>query len=103
VDASNADFPEQMAQVERVLHEIGAADVPQILVFNKLDALPPERRPPDLQDEYEVAGHLLPRLFVSARSGEGLDNLRQALSTKVLATQLDMTPGDAVELPDAMP
>nr|WP_199740059.1 GTPase HflX [Acidovorax sp. FJL06] len=103
VDASNADFPEQMAQVERVLHEIGAADIPQILVFNKLDALPPERRPPDLQDEYEVAGHLLPRLFVSARSGEGLDNLRQALSTKVLATQLDMTPGDAVELPDAMP
>lgn len=103
VDAFNADFPEQMAQVERVLHEIGAADIPQILVFNKLDALPSERRPPDLQDQYEVAGHLLPRLFVSARSGEGLDNLRHALSTRVLATQLDMTPDDAVELPDAMP
>ncbi|WP_298207803.1 GTPase HflX [Acidovorax sp.] len=103
VDASNADFPEQMAQVERVLHEIGAADIPQILVFNKLDALASERRPPDLQDQYEVAGHLLPRLFVSARSGEGLENLRHALSEKVLATQLDMTPGDAIELPDVMP
>ncbi len=103
VDASNADFPEQMAQVERVLQEIGAADIPQILVFNKLDALAEERRPPDLQDQYEVAGHLLPRLFVSARSGEGLDNLRRALSSRVLATHLDMTPGDAVELPDAMP
>lgn len=103
VDASNVDFPEQMAQVERVLQEIGAADIPQILVFNKLDALAEERRPPDLQDQYEVAGHLLPRLFVSARSGEGLDNLRHALSNRVLATHLDMTPGDAVELPDAMP
>lgn len=103
VDASNADFPEQMAQVERVLQEIGAADIPQILVFNKLDALADERRPPELQDQYEVAGHLLPRLFVSARSGEGLDHLRHSLAARVLATQLDMTPGDAVELPDAMP
>lgn len=103
VDASNADFPEQMAQVERVLQEIGAADIPQILVFNKLDALADERRPPELQDQYEVAGHLLPRLFVSARSGEGLDHLRHALAARVLATQLDMTPGDALELPDAMP
>lgn len=103
VDASNADFPEQMAQVERVLQEIGAADIPQILVFNKLDALTEERRPPDLQDQYEVAGHLLSRLFVSARSGEGLDNLRHALSSRLLDTHLDMTPGDAVELPDAMP
>lgn len=103
VDASNADFPEQMAQVERVLQEIGAADIPQILVFNKMDALADERRPLELQDHYEVAGHLLPRLFVSARSGEGLDQLRHALAARVLATQLDMTPGDAVELPDAMP
>ncbi len=103
VDASNADFPEQMAQVERVLQEIDAADIPQILVFNKLDALADERRPPELQDQYEVAGHLLPRLFVSARSGEGLDHLRHALAARVLATQLDMTPGDALELPDAMP
>ena len=103
VDASNADFPEQMAQVERVLQEIGAADIPQILVFNKLDALADERRPPELQDQYEVAGHLLPRLFVSARSGEGLDHLRHALAARVLVTQLDMTPGDALELPDAMP
>lgn len=103
VDASNTDFPEQMAQVERVLQEIGAADIPQILVFNKLDALFDEQRPPDLQDQYEVAGHLLPRLFVSARSGEGLEILRHALSAKVLATRSNMTPGDTVELPEALP
>jgi len=103
VDASNADFPEQMAQVERVLQEIGAADIPQILVFNKLDVLSDERRPSDLRDHYGVAGCLLPRLFVSARSGEGLENLRHALSAKVLSTRLDMTPDDTVELPDTLP
>ena len=104
VDASNQDFPEQMAQVERVLQEIGASDIPQILVFNKLDALPEERRPPVLVDHYEVGGQLLPRLFVSARSGEGLDELRRALAARLMAAQevLDMTPVDTLELPDAL-
>ena len=104
VDASNPDFPEQMAQVERVLQEIGASDIPQILVFNKLDALPEERRPPVLVDQYEVGGQLLPRLFVSARSGEGLDELRRALAARLMAAQevLDMTPVDTLELPDAL-
>jgi GTP-binding protein HflX len=37
VDAANPNFPEQIAEVQRVLREIGAAEVPQVLVFNKLD------------------------------------------------------------------
>lgn len=104
VDASNQDFPEQMAQVERVLQEIGASDIPQILVFNKLDALPEERRPPVLVDQYGVGGKLLLRLFVSARSGEGLDELRRALAARLMAAHevLDMTPVDTLELPDAL-
>ena len=102
VDASNPDFPEQMAQVERVLQEIGASDIPQILVFNKLDALPEERRPSLLVDQYEVGGQSLSRLFVSARSGEGLDDLRRALAARLLAVHEDMTPADALELPDAL-
>lgn len=103
VDASNPDFPEQMAQVERVLLEIGASDIPQILVFNKLDALPEERRPSLLVDQYEMGGQSLSRLFVSARSGEGLDDLRRALADRLLATREDMTPADALELPDVLP
>ncbi|PVY92711.1 GTP-binding protein HflX [Acidovorax sp. 99] len=103
VDASNPDFPEQMAQVERVLLEIGASDIPQILVFNKLDALPEERRPSLLVDQYEVGGQSLSRLFVSARSGEGLDDLRRALADRLMATREDMTPADALELPDMLP
>ncbi|MCW5232914.1 GTPase HflX [Verminephrobacter eiseniae] len=103
VDASNPDFPEQMAQVERVLHEIGAADIAQMLVFNKLDALPAQRRPLRLQDQYERAGQGLERWFVSARSGEGLDLLRQALAAKVLATPADIALADSVQLPYARP
>lgn len=103
VDASNPGFPEQMAQVQKVLHEIGAADIPQILVFNKLDALPAEQQPPVLQDHYEVDGEMLPRLFVSARTGEGLDALRSALASKVIeAARQDMTPDSAIELPGAL-
>lgn len=100
VDASNKDFPEQMAQVERVLQEIGAADIPQVLVFNKLDALDTAQRPPVLVDQYEVGGNMVPRLFVSARTGEGLDNLRSLLSTRLLDDPGTMSPDATNEFPD---
>jgi GTP-binding protein HflX len=84
VDASNPNFPEQMAEVKRVLHEIGADLVPQWLVFNKIDMLPPERRPQVFHDQYEVDGLALNRLFVSAQTGEGLPLLRQLLAEEVM-------------------
>ncbi|MDB5892711.1 MAG: GTPase HflX [Rhodoferax sp.] len=80
VDAANPGFPEQMAEVQTVLREIGAADVPQLLVFNKVDALPDDRRPVAMQDTMEVDGQQIPRIFVSAQSGEGLAALRLQLS-----------------------
>lgn len=103
VDSSNSEFPEQMAQVQRVLQEIGAEGIPQILVFNKIDALESDRYPAVLEDCYEVDGHMIPRLFVSARSGEGLDGLRSILSSKVLAGAGVMTPDRAIELPSELP
>jgi GTP-binding protein HflX len=83
VDASNPDFPEQMAEVQKVLTEIGAQDLPQLLVFNKADALTAERQPLAIEDVYEVDGVPVPRIFVSARTGQGLDLLRHALSRTV--------------------
>ena len=83
VDASNPDFPEQMAEVQKVLTEIGAQDLPQLLVFNKADALPPDRQPVRVEDTYAVGGLPVPRIVVSARTGEGLDHLRQALARTV--------------------
>lgn len=99
VDASNPNFPEQIDQVERVLREIGAADIAQLLVFNKLDAVPPEQRPALLQDMYDLDGRPVDRLFVSAQTGEGLGALRQKLAQTLLAAQTDMTPGDLAEFP----
>ncbi|MDO4591285.1 MAG: GTPase HflX [Comamonadaceae bacterium] len=87
VDASNETFPEQMDQVRKVLGEIDALGIPQVLVFNKLDALPAGRMPAALQDTYEVDGVEVPRVFVSARSGEGLPQLRQILADAALASR----------------
>ncbi|MBK6867780.1 MAG: GTPase HflX [Burkholderiales bacterium] len=82
VDAANPHYLEQMAEVRRVLHEIGAAEVPQLLVFNKLDALEAGRRPPELQSEMTIEGRRLGRIFVSAHSGEGLPLLRAELARR---------------------
>lgn len=86
VDASNVNFPEQMAEVQRVLHEIGAHDVPQWLIFNKIDLLSPERQPTLTLDRYDVEGNALQRIFVSAHSGDGIPMLRQLLAQEVLRT-----------------
>jgi GTP-binding protein HflX len=84
VDASNPNFPEQMAEVQKVLTEIGAADVPQVLVFNKLDVMAEETRPIHMQDHYTVEGMAIPRFFVSAKSNEGLSALREYLAQQAL-------------------
>lgn len=86
VDASNPDHPEQIQSVMQVLHEIGADHVPQILVFNKLDAMEAERRPVRTQDTLEVDGVAVPRLYLSAHTGEGLPALRALLAQRVLQT-----------------
>ena len=86
VDASNTNYPEQMVEVQKVLAEIGAADVPQVLVFNKLDAMSPETRPVQLQDHYTVDGLSVPRFFVSAQTGEGVAALREFLAQEALST-----------------
>ena len=100
VDAANPDFPEQIAQVQQVLAEIGAADIPQLLVFNKLDVMAPESRPVRRQDMYELDGHQVPRIFVSARQGEGIAALREQLASMAMAVSLPaMTPSQAPELP----
>jgi GTP-binding protein HflX len=96
VDAANPDFPEQMAEVQKVLAEIGADTVPQLLVFNKLDALDAGHYPLQLQDSYEVQGHAVPRVFVSAKAGQGLDLLRSALAGIVTRAQ----PAATVEVLD---
>ncbi|MDI1245593.1 MAG: GTPase HflX [Rhodoferax sp.] len=85
VDFSSPNHVEQIAEVQRVLAEIGAGDIPQILVFNKLDQVEPGLRPHAMQDVYDLAGVPSPRIFLSAQTGDGVAALRQLLVAKIQA------------------
>ncbi len=81
IDASSPNMLEQQQEVQRVLDEIGAADVPQILVHNKCDLLDESLKPRSAQDWIEVhPGVRRPRVFVSAALGQGLEPLRQLIA-----------------------
>jgi GTP-binding protein HflX len=87
VDFSSPDHVEQIAQVQNVLAEIGASDIPQVLVFNKLDDVPLLGQPAAVQDVYDLAGQPTPRVFISASKGVGLPVLRQLLVDQLSAIQ----------------
>ena len=74
VDSASPVREQQAAEVDKVLQEIGAGDVPQLLVWNKADlsGLAPGAE----RDEY---GRIR-RVFVSARTGAGLAELRGAIA-----------------------
>ena len=87
VDCASPVLTEQMTEVQRVLTEIGAANIPQVLVYNKLDRLEATQRPRELRDVLEVnAGLRVPRVFISAQTGEGMAELRAILSEAVAGT-----------------
>jgi len=74
VDAASPARMEQIEQVNLVLKEIGADNIPQILVWNKIDAAGVG---PSLErDEYDK----IRRVFISAQTGAGLELLRQAIA-----------------------
>jgi GTPase len=86
VDAASPVLADQMSEVQRVLAEIGASSIPQVLVFNKLDQLEETQRPRMLRDTIEVAaGVRVPRVFISAQSGEGMAELRAIVAEAVAA------------------
>lgn len=77
VDAADPLRDERISQVDEVLKDIGAGDLPQLLVFNKIDRLDNgETAQPRLDRPAE--GRM--RVWLSAREGRGLDLLGQALA-----------------------
>ena len=81
VDAASLNRDEQRYEVERVLASIGAAQVPQILVFNKSDLLQQHQSPHTEVDAIVLDdGRLVPRVFISAEQGSGLGALRQLIA-----------------------
>ena len=73
VDVASSNRDEQIAQVNKVLTEIGAQDVPQILVLNQIDRIGMEAGLE--RDEY---GRIC-KVRISAKNGDGLEFLQQAL------------------------
>lgn len=74
VDSASHARDEQIYQVNKVLEEIGARDVPQMLIWNKIDLT--DAMPGVERDEYAR----IARVRVSARAGDGMNLLREALA-----------------------
>jgi GTP-binding protein HflX len=102
VDAASPTLAEQMIEVERVLEEIGAAEVPQLLVFNKADQLaaPPREASDWIEGPLGVRRR---RVFVSALTGAGIDTLRQALAEHVSGRAAEAIEGPMTERPPVEP
>ena len=96
VDISHPDFEEQVRVVEQTLSELGCADTPSLIVFNKIDAYrwtpqdaddltPPKRENISLDDLKKtwMAKMQGECLFISAREKQNIDELREILYKKV--------------------
>ena len=83
VDVSASNRDELMADVETVLGEIGADELPQLLVFNKLDLLEQQARV--VRNESGV----ITAVYVSAATGEGLELLHEAIRERLSVTLFD--------------
>jgi GTP-binding protein HflX len=81
VDAADPLREERIAQVDAVLREIGAGDIAQMLVFNKIDRLDGGFARHDVPGD--GSDRVRERVWLSARDGEGLPLLRDALGTRL--------------------
>ena len=98
VDASSPNRDEQMAEVQRVLESIGAGDIAQVLVFNKVDRLEADQMPRSSVDAIMLAdGRSLPRVFISAVDGQGIETLRQLMADASVLTSAE--PADRPQNP----
>lgn len=83
IDASDPNVRDRIVQVNEVLAEIGAADIPQIEVFNKLDRIENA-----LSRREWLDGGVTERVWVSARDHIGLDVLRDAVGERFAEARL---------------
>jgi GTPase len=76
VDAADPLRDERIEQVDAVLADIGAGDIPQILIYNKIDRLQ------DVAARHDQPLQARERFWLSAKTGEGIDNLQQAIGSR---------------------
>ena len=84
VDASHPDPGAQLATVRDVIGELGARDIPEIVVFNKSDLADDDQR-------LLIRGLEPTGVFVSARTGEGIDELLERIAEVLPAPEVELT------------
>ncbi|AKC87431.1 ribosome rescue GTPase HflX [Pseudoxanthomonas suwonensis] len=83
IDAADPQRDDRIAQVDAVLAEVGAGDLPQLLVFNKIDRIEgAEPRHDHSGGEGDDPGHR-ERVWLSARDGRGMELLQAALARRL--------------------
>ena len=87
VDAADPHRQERIAQVDEVLTEVGAGELPQLLVFNKIDRIDGAQPRHDAQDGIADPARR-ERVWLSARDGVGLDLLTAALGARLGFTRI---------------
>lgn len=80
VDASSPERERQMAAVDETLEQIGAHEIPRILVFNKCDLV-------DGSERIALASRYPDAVFVSAQTGEGSEDLIHAIERAATASE----------------
>ena len=119
IDAADPQREERIAQVDAVLQEVGAGDIPQVLVYNKIDRIaaqpdagtdgaghsesPPASAGPDeaksgIPPRRDIPNQGRQRVWVSARESRGLDLLREAVGGMIGARRVQ---GDVHLPPEA--
>ena len=89
VDGAHPDPGAQLATVRDVIGEVGARDLPEIVVFNKSDLIDDDRR-------LVLRGLEPTALFVSARTGEGMPELLERIAELLPAAERRARPRDPV-------
>ncbi|HMV12450.1 MAG TPA: GTPase HflX [Nitrosomonas sp.] len=90
VDGTSPVKDDQIEAVNRLLEEINASTIPQILILNKIDQAGSKMRPGYVRDEYGK----ITRILISAKTGEGLEYVKLAL------TEAIRYPSEEVDLED---
>ncbi len=92
IDAADPLREDRIAQVDSVLQEIGAGDIPQVLVYNKIDRIEDAKPRHDQPNPASSPGQAMPtdsvgmgreRVWLSARDNLGLDLLQDALTRRL--------------------
>ena len=86
VDAASPSRNEQIAEVNKLLKEIGADTIPQILIFNKIDLIESGGTASYVRDE---CGRIV-CIRLSAKTGEGLEFVRMALAEAVTQSSVEL-------------